>query len=595
MVKYLKLLTLLTVWLFSSLYAQDVILSDEFDDGDGQWAGGWIDASTAVVTVSIDTNSVLSGKNSYLLDVTTGGPDTWRIQRNANCPLLAGKMYTVSFEAVADKDMTINIMMEIVGDPYTKRLVEWPEVTTTPQTFTYTLIATEDVSNNQFKMFFGGPDNNNYKIWVDNIVVTEEDDLGPVSQWGLVQEYKSLWPILNDATTPAGNGSMGGDVVSGWKGLQGGFSQDLTISAENAVVVTGQVEFVGANAGTAYTPIRYAITYQDSSDLLYAATDSAQWSRSGHHSGYGFHPRTGAGTMSNGNGGAGTVWTISDGNWASTWSNNGGPASAALQAPRNAELIEGTYNFAISVHAIDDTTNEVRWYMIEENNKYWFGGVTKAAATTKTFNSVEFGVNEVEYTQFNVVGMRAELGAPIDVPEAPWQSYYVDQWGLAKEYSSLWPMLNDSTTLVGDGSMGGDVVSGWKGLQGGLGQPVEFSTEKAVIVEGQIEFVGANAGTAYTPIRYAFTYQDSSSLMYQYTDSAQWSGTGHHYGYGFHPRTGAGTMSNGNGGAGTVWTINNGNWASTWSNNGGPVSAALQAPRNAELIEGTYDFAISVH
>jgi len=594
MIKKFQLIVLLTLWLSSGLFAQEVILSDEFDAGDGKWTSGWIDGSTTDVTVSIDTNGVLSGKNSYLIDVVEGGPDTWRIQRNADCPLLAGNLYTVSFLAVADRDVTFNVLFEIQGDPYTKRLIEWPEVTTTPQAFTYTMSSTENVPDNELKLHFGGPDNDNVKIWVDSIVVTQEPDPGLVDQWGLA-DHKA-WPILNDETTARGDASIAGESPHGWTSLRGSFGQDVSISTENAVIVSGQMEFVGGSAGDNYTPIRYALTHQaDEGELLYVNTDSAQWSVNGGHSGYSFMPRTGTGTMANGAGGVGTVWTIINGNWVSTWSNNGWPVTAVNQAPRNAEIVAGTYDFAISVHAIDDTTNEIRWYMVEENDKYWFGGTARDTAMTTMFNGVVFGLETGEATGFNVSGVRFDLGAPIEIPEAPWEKYYIDQWGLVQEYKTLWPILNDSLTLVGDGSMGGDVVSGWKGLQGGFGQDVSITTEKAVIVRGKIKFTGADAGAAYTPIRYAFTYQDSSELMYQFTDSAQWSGTGHHYGYGFHPRTGTGTMSNGAGGVGTVWTINDGNWASTWSNNGGPIAAVNQAPRNAEIKAGTYDFAISVH
>jgi len=419
----------------------------------------------------------------------------------------------------------------------------------------------------------------------------------PITQWGLSAEYNTAWPILNDGTTAAGDASMGGAVLESWRGLQGGFGE-LTITTTQALVVKGQIEFAGgAVSENAYTPIRYALTYQDSnSTLLNAITDSATWSHQGNHFGYSFMPRTGTGTVSNGAGGTGTVWTINNGNWASTWSNGGGPIGTVMQAPRNADMIEGVYDFAISVISIDDTTNEISWYMVEENNKYWFGGTIQDTATTKKFNSVIFGVNEFEGTAFNVMGMTADLGDPIVVPEAPWEAYYIDQWGLSAEYNTVWPILNDSTTLVGDASMGGEVTEGWRGLQGGFGQDLAITTDKAVIVSGQIELAGGGmAANAYTPIRYALTYQDSNSTLENaLTDSATWSHQGNHFGYSFMPRTGSGTISNGAGGIGTVWTINNGNWASTWSNGGGPIGTIMQAPRNADMTEGVYDFAISV-
>ncbi|MBK8945965.1 MAG: carbohydrate binding domain-containing protein [Ignavibacteriae bacterium] len=585
-----KLIILFILILSSNLLAQTIVLSDEFDNGDSKWNTGWIDASTTSVTVSIDNTGKLSGANSYKIAVTNGGVEMWRVQRVSALPLKAGHQYTISFMAVADKDNAgINVLFEIAGDPYTKRIDDTVTVNTTPQTYSITMTATENVSDNFAKLMFGSARNNNTTIWIDAIVVTEMVDPTLITQWGLSKEYNVNWPILNTSSTAPGDASIGGAAVSGWKGLQGGFGQDVEISTTKAIIVKGQIEFVGADAGDAYTPIRYALTYQDSNTTLqYALTDSATWSHRGNHFGYEFTPRTGAGVMANGAGGGGTVWTVNNGNWASTYSNGGKPIIAVNQAPRNAQIIAGKYNVAISVQAINDTTNEVRWYMIETSNKYWYGGVVQGPATTKKFNSIIFGVNEVPFTEFKVIGMKVDKGDPIVIPEAPWQSYYVDQWGLSKEYNVNWPILNDSTTLVGDASIGGAAVSGWKGLQGGFGQDVEISTTKAIIVKGQIEFVGADAGDAYTPIRYALTYQDSNTtLQYALTDSATWSHRGNHFGYEFTPRTGAGVMANGAGGGGTVWTVNNGNWASTYSNGGKPIIAVNQAPRNAQIIAGS--------
>ena len=145
---FIALITTLFIGVVS-LNAQTAILSDEFDAGDGKWTTGWIEGSTDV-TFSIDTNSVLSGKNSYLADITTASATTYFIQRNADAPLLAGKLYTLSFLAVSDKEgANINVLFEIAGDPYTKRLNETPTIATTPQVYTFTMAATEDVPTNQ--------------------------------------------------------------------------------------------------------------------------------------------------------------------------------------------------------------------------------------------------------------------------------------------------------------------------------------------------------------------------------------------------------------------------------------------------------------
>jgi len=250
-IKKFQLIVLSTLWLSSGLLAQEVVLSDEFDAGDGKWTSGWIDASTTTVTVSIDTNGVLSGKNSYLLDVVEGGPDTYRIQRNANCPLLTGYVYNIAFLAVADRDVTINVLFEIAGDPYTKRLIEWPQITTTPQVITYEMTSTENVPNNQLKLHFGGPDNDNYKIWIDSVVVTQTPDPALVDQWGLTSQGKG-WPIMNDSSTVAGNGSLGGtgSAHTAWSTIRGGFDDFDISTTDKALIVRGKMEFVGGGPGS---------------------------------------------------------------------------------------------------------------------------------------------------------------------------------------------------------------------------------------------------------------------------------------------------------------------------------------------------------
>ena len=156
----------------NNLYAQQVVLSDQFDSGDALWTSGWIDNSSASVTVSIDTTGKLSGKNSYKIAVRNGGPDIYRIQRNANLPLDAGYIYTFSFLAVADSNAKINALFETAGDPYTKRLNDTIVVTSTPQRFTYSMTSTESVPTNMVKLHFGGQQNNGRTIWVDSIIVT---------------------------------------------------------------------------------------------------------------------------------------------------------------------------------------------------------------------------------------------------------------------------------------------------------------------------------------------------------------------------------------------------------------------------------------
>lgn len=423
-----------------------------------------------------------------------------------------------------------------------------------------------------------------------------------IKNWGATGRGNG-WPILNDSRTVAGNASMGADEPpQSWATIRGSFGQTIEATSDEAIIVSGHLEFVGAGPGESYFPLRYALTYQEDEGMLeHQYTDSAAWSVTGGHYGYEFTPGSGADFPSSGADGRGKVWTIVNGNWNSTWSNNGRAISHASQVPSYAVMPGGVYNWAISVQPLDDSTNEVRWYLVHEDKvSYWFGGtaIDTALATTK-FKGICFGIgNDIvtDITHFNLSDVRVEKGIPIEVPPAPWQKYYIDHWGLAEFHG--WPILNDSTTIAGNASIGAEIRDGVASLRGSFGQDVEISTEKAIIIRGQIEFIGGSGGDDFFPIRYAITYQpDEGELLYVGTDSMQWSTpylASGYYGYAFHPRTGTGTMSNGNGGVGTVWAINNGNWVSTWNGGCRPIAAINQAPRNAEIVAGVYDLAISV-
>jgi hypothetical protein len=583
----------------ATLLAQEVVFSDEFDSGDGLWTSGWIDAANCTVAFSIDNTSKLSGTNSYkavITDGDAGDGNMWHIQRNANLPLFAGYQYTVSFMAVSDADgASTNILFEIAGDPYTKRIDDTVTVTTTPQTFTYTMTATENVPSNMVKFMLGGVQNSGKTIWLDKVIVTRIVDPALVSQWGKTSQGK-VWPILNTAGTPAGNGSIGGpNPIPGWATLRGEFDA-LQATLDIAVVVTGKIQFVGATGGgSTYTPLRYALTYHADDTLNYPLTDSASWVR-GPSSGYAFMPRSAAGTIANGAWGSGTVGVINNGNWNSS-NSNGGPALATvLQAPRLAEIIPGTYNFAISVKQVNDTTNEIKWYLVEQTNKYWFGGTVTGPAPTTKFNGINFGVNTGGWTQVNLTEVKAKLGDPITVPEAPWEPYYIDQWGETTQ-GRYFVIQNDSSTLVGDGSIKGAAPingAGQASIRGGFGQELQIKTDKALIVSGELELVGTVGGeSSYNPLRYAITYNANDTLMYALTDSAYWV-RGPGFGWNWCPRTGSGTVANGAWGSGTVGRVNNGNFHSTNSNGGPALGTILQAPRNAQMIPGTYKWAISV-
>ncbi|MCG6960751.1 hypothetical protein LJE82_12750, partial [bacterium BMS3Abin03] len=253
------------------LQAQEVVLSEQFDSGEGQWSSGWIDGANATASFSIDTNSVLSGKNSYKAVITNGGVEMWRVQRIHDLPLVPGYIYTVSFMAVSDsEDAGINCLFELAGDPYTKRIDDTASVTNTPQVFTYSMTSTESVPTNQVKFMFGSQRNNGKTIWIDSIVVTRVADPSLVTQWGRTTDgYGNAWAngMLNDSSTAAGDAGITGvqPMPSGTNGasLLGRFNT-LQVTTGQTIVVSGQLEYVGGGMGSVYTPLRYALTNLDS-------------------------------------------------------------------------------------------------------------------------------------------------------------------------------------------------------------------------------------------------------------------------------------------------------------------------------------------
>src|SRR4030042_6340084 len=209
------------------------------------------------------------------------------------------------------------------------------------------------------------------------------------------------------------------------------------------------------------------------------------------------------------------------------------------------------------------------------SNYYWWGGsfIDPTPVTTQ-FNSIGFGVNndlDETCTEVRLADVTVGLGDPITIPEAPWQAFYVDQWGTTPRGTANWPVLNDSTYLVGNASMGADArPTGWASIKGGF-NPVTLVPGKAMTITGTFEFVGGGGGSAYTWLRYAL-FNGEGALTDQNTPAAAWSEVGTANGYGFTPVSGTGTISNTwrtfpQGNQGTEWfLVNSTGWNST---NGG--------------------------
>lgn len=438
---------------------------------------------------------------------------------------------------------------------------------------------------------------------VDGILLPPVVDpvaVAPVTTWARDGSYNN-WPLIVDAGAPAGSASMGADVTvadGAWAAMRGTFN-DVRALEGDPFVITGKLEIVGASLGSGYTPIRYALQYYDNIGTVEnAGTDSAFYSGASSSSGYSFMPISGAGTLANGGGGSGTNWTINDGNWISTYSNNGMPIATVEQVPQLSEIVAGTYNFAISVEPTGIYSQELRWYLIHEDELYWFGGVIEVEeGTTKDFNAITFGFQGSEgFTRVNVSDVQAGNASQIEVPLPPFDDHYITMWGTDSRYRGF-PVLRDSSYLAGDAGLGGVGVTadGWASLIGAFDYDVEAEAgDAALVISGEMTLDGS-LGSGYTPLRFALAqFEDLGELENAYTDSAYFTQPStNSSGYSFMPLSGAGTLANGNGGSGTNWWYANSNWLSTYGNNA-PTGTFAQIPALSQMVAGTYEFEISV-
>jgi len=418
-----------------------------------------------------------------------------------------------------------------------------------------------------------------------------------VVDWGKTSNGKA-WPILNTTNTPAGSAGIGnGARPTGWATIRGGFSP-IEATLDKALVISGQIEFVGGGGASAYTHLRYALTYLDSATLSSQYTDSALWVSTKKHYGYEFCPRTGTGTIANGAWGVGTMGIIKNGNWNST-NSNGGPALASIkQAPTNAIMEAGLYNWAISVQPLPNGDNEVRWYLVEQNNKYWFGGtVIDTSGVTTKFNGICFGFNnDLEATQVNLMAVQVDMGEPITVPEAPWEPYYVSNWGFIGGYIGGWKYTPGE--FDGDVTISGTAPSAsWTAIEGAFDTPVTPKTDKALKITGKLTLEGGGFESAGS-LRFGLMDATASgSIINKNPDSTRWSGADpKHNGYLFIPVSGTNAVTDWSGISqkGSYGAVVNDFWHKTSGANNYVLGSVLQNPATAVGGAGTYDFAISV-
>lgn len=457
-----------------------------------------------------------------------------------------------------------------------------------------------------------------------------------VDQWGAIgtRLAGSGWTLDNDTTTLVGDAYLSGPGTtnSTWTAIRGGFGElPVKATLEEAVIVRGLFEINEVFEG--WGPIRMGVyNHTDIGTLHNQYTDSAKWGymqyegtdsaafNSNEASAYGYliTNQTGANGGISGQGGNGSAWAVNGGSWISTWSGGQMTLGQTFQSPRRAIMPAGEYEFELSVQPLADGTTEFRWYILHEDGEsYLQSGVHIDTTAQKTeFNGFVFSHegndgNEL-VTEVNLYEVEVDRGAPIEIPEPIFSSFYVDQWGAigTRLAGSGWTLDNDTTTLVGDAYLSGPgtTSSNWSAIRGGFGDlPVKATLEEALIVRGIIEIDGSLEG--WGPIRMGvYNHTDIGTLHNQFTDSAAWgymqyegtdsaafnSNESSAYGYLITNQTGANGGISGQGGNGSAWAVNGGSWISTWSGGSVTLGQTSQSPRRAVMPAGEYEFEMSV-
>jgi hypothetical protein len=150
-------------------------LNGEFDNGTKNWNLSTYD-SGASATMKIDTNKVISGRNSCAIDITKITGTGWHIQLWQWLAIHPGRQYKITFKARASSAKVINLVVQQGASPYTMYLDKPHSLTTTVQTFTDNYTASvEDLAKLEFFLGTTGT----VQVWIDLVSISEIFTVAP--------------------------------------------------------------------------------------------------------------------------------------------------------------------------------------------------------------------------------------------------------------------------------------------------------------------------------------------------------------------------------------------------------------------------------
>jgi hypothetical protein len=204
--------------------------------------------------------------------------------------------------------------------------------------------------------------------------------------------------------------------------VRSGFFEAITPTKDQALIVTGQMQFEGGGFQAANS-LRFGVFYSDSAGTVISTpVDSTRWSGTERaHSGYLFLPQSGSnGPVDWQANQKGTWGAVVNGPWLTPGGANNYALGSQLPVPANAIGGAGTYDFAISVAPQGDGTSDVRFKLVKTDNSYSFYGKAidnhNPLAATR-FNGVAFALGAGNTTTaMKLIDVYINLGPPIDIP-----------------------------------------------------------------------------------------------------------------------------------------------------------------------------------
>ncbi len=165
-------------------YRKKRLFWGQIPNSDGGWEGGFCYDPPTEILFDIDTNGVLSGKNSAYIHIThKEGTDFFNGAYTGFFQATQGTAYELSFEAVASENITLSVAMNRqpfsnlesdpnnVGPPYYDYAPDrfFYSFTITPEKQTFTVKSDTLLTHCMHQIFFANYPNNDVEFWIDNV------------------------------------------------------------------------------------------------------------------------------------------------------------------------------------------------------------------------------------------------------------------------------------------------------------------------------------------------------------------------------------------------------------------------------------------